>query len=184
MDDDMDQKPTTVTREPGKAPHRNHVRAAIRAETREPVRAEPARDGVRRRRKNVNSLDRFHIDPRLIPPGMTYEWKRVAVMGAPDPSYDMHMLEQGWEPVDSSRHPQMVAAGHKGAIIRDGMMLMERPVELTAEARQEEYDAARDAIRTRERQMSDTPDGTLTRDHPTARPKIGKSYEPIAVPDD
>ena len=34
----------------------------------------------------------------------------------------------------------------------------------------------------KEAQIAGTPDGTMTRDHALARPKINKSYEPIPIP--
>jgi len=161
------------------------------APVRNAARAEPRPEGQReqirtRGRQRSGTIDKFHIDANLIPEGMSYEWKRVSVMGAPDPSYDQHMAEQAWEPVDTSRHPQFMPVGHKGPIIRDGLMLMERPAALTQEARAEDRQMAREQVQVKERQLSNTPDGTFTRDHASARAvtKVSKSYEPMAIPAD
>jgi len=157
------------------------VRTAARAEP----RPEGQREQVRTRtRQRPGTIDKFHLDAHLIPDGMSYEWKRQTVMGAPDPSYDQAMAENGWEPVDSSRHPQFMPQGHKGPIVRDGLVLMERPVELTQEARAEDRMMAREQVQVKERQLSSTPDGTFTRDHATARPRVSKSYEPMPIPAD
>jgi hypothetical protein len=60
---------------------------------------------------------------------------------------------------------------------------MERPTEVVNEARRIEQKAARDQVRAKEAQLAGTPDGTLTRDHPQARPKINKAWESVPIPD-
>lgn len=142
------------------------------------ARSGPVRE---RKRKGGQLLDKFRVDN--IPPGTSYEWKRVTVAGKNDPSYDVMMREQGWEPVDSERHPELVAEGHKGAIIRDGLMLMERPIELTREAQAEDRAAARDAVSVKKQQLGETPTGTLTRDHPSVHKIAGvnTSYEALPI---
>lgn len=133
-----------------------------------------------RKRKGGQLHDPFRVDD--IPSGSSYEWKRHTVFGKEDPTYTTHMREQGWEPVDSARHPELVADGYRGPIIRDGLMLMERPIELTEEARAEDNYAAREAIEIKKRQMNDTPSGTLPRDaHPGTRPSIRTSYESLPI---
>lgn len=159
------------------------VRTAARAE----ARPEGQREQVRtKRRQRPGTIDKFHIDAALIPDGMSYEWKRFEVMGQQDHSYMQAQAENAWEAVDSSRHPEFMPVGHKGPIIRDGLMLMERPDYLTAEARAEDRQEAREQVRAKEEQLSATPKGTFTRDHVSARAvtKIGKSYEPMAIPAD
>lgn len=142
------------------------------------ARSGPVRE---RKRKGGQLLDRFRVDN--IPPDTSYEWKRVTVAGKNDPSYDVMMREQGWEPVDSGRHPELVAEGHTGAIIRDGLMLMERPIELTREAQAEDRAAAREAVSAKKQQLGETPTGTLPRDHPSARKVTGvnTTYESLPI---
>ena len=80
--------------------------------------------------------DKFAFDLSIIPPGWSYEWKRVTVMGASDPSYQVNLAQRGWEAVPASRHPEMMPLGYEcGTIDRDGMRLMERPAIITEEAR-------------------------------------------------
>lgn len=128
--------------------------------------------------------DRFRINPSEIPEGWSYEWKRKTVLNQPDPAYEVELLRRGWEPVPLERHPHMMPAG-KGynTIERDGMILMERPKELTDEAKDVELRKARSQVRQKEQQLAATPDGTMTRDHARARPSIKKDYSPIAVPE-
>lgn len=140
------------------------------------ARSGPVRE---RKRKGGQLHDKYRVDN--IPEGMSYEWKRVSVYGKGDPSYDVLMREQGWEPVNSKRHPEMVADGYDGAIIRDGLMLMERPIELTREAQAEDLAAARDAVSVKKQQLGEAPVGTGPRDHPSVRPQIHTSYEPMAI---
>jgi hypothetical protein len=140
------------------------------------ARSGPVRE---RKRKGGQLNDPFRVDN--IPPGISYEWKRATVYGKSDPSYDILMREQGWEPVDSSRHPELVADGHTGAIVRDGLILMERPIELTREAQAEDRAAAREAVSVKKQQLGEAPAGTLTRDHQGVRPQVRTSYESLPI---
>jgi hypothetical protein len=128
-------------------------------------------------------IDEFFIEPTVVPDGWTYEWKRKTVMGAEDPSYQVSLARMGWEPVPAGRHPEMMPAGmSKADIERKGMILMERPKEITDEARAIEHRRAREQVYVKEQQLSNAPEGTLTRDHAQARPNIKKSYSPVSIP--
>jgi hypothetical protein len=79
----------------------------------------------------------------------------------------------------------MMPAGMSAADIeRKGMVLMERPKEITDEARRIDAQKARNQVRAKEQQLSSAPEGTLTRDHAQARPNIKKSYSPVDIPTD
>lgn len=130
--------------------------------------SEEIRPPVReRKRKGGTLVDRYALSQDMLDDiaarGMSVEWKRETVMGANDPSYDVFMREQGWEPIDGSRYPDFVAHDHKGPIRRDGMILMERPIELTKEAMGEERAAARDAVRIKEEQLGTARAGEFQR---------------------
>lgn len=129
---------------------------------------EPVRSTVReRKRKGGTLVDKFALPEAMTAKfkenGMSVEWKREVVYGAHDPSYDVFMREQGWEPVDGKRFPEYVGTGHTGPIRRDGLILCERPIELTREAMREEREAARDAVRIKEEQLGEAPPGQLQR---------------------
>ena len=64
------------------------------------------------------------------------------------------------------------------------MILMERPKELTDEARDIELRRARNQVRSKEAQLSSTPDGTMTRDDSRVRPTVKKSYEAMPIPNE
>jgi hypothetical protein len=129
--------------------------------------------------------DKFYIDPRVIPDGWSYEWRTLTVLGKEDPSYAVNLARKGWEPVPRSRHPEMMPEGYPGnTIVRDGQMLMERPKEITDEAKAKEYRAARDQVRAKETQLSGAPAGQFERDNKGApMASVKKSYETIKIPD-
>lgn len=146
------------------------------AELRSEIRSEGIR-GKTRKRKGGQVADRFYVNPDSIPNGMSYEWKTVTVYGKEDPSYNVFLREQGWDPVMADRHHELVAEGATGPIIRDGLMLMERPIELTREAQDEDRAAARDVIQTKKQQMGEAPTGHFERQSPV----INTRYEAMPI---
>ena len=119
------------------------------------------------------------------PDGWTYEWKRRTLLGQEDPAYQVELARMGWEPVSTNRHPEMMPMqGSHPVIERKGMVLMQRPAVISDEARATELRKARNQVRVKEQQLNAAPDGTLTRDHPSARAQIKKGYSPIEVPGD
>lgn len=130
-------------------------------------------------------VDKFYIDPRIIPDGWSYEWKRQEVLGKPDPSYQVSLARRGWEPVPRSRHPELMPDNFQGdCILREGMILMERPKEITDEVKAADYRRAREQVRAKETQLGAAPPGTFERDNkgnPMATVK--KSYGSIPVPE-
>ena len=153
---------------------------------RTPIRSETKDGPIRERKRKGGSVsDKFFIDPTKIPPGISYEWKRETLYGASDPSYSVSLAENGWEPVDVSRHPEFMPPGFSGPIRRDGMILMERPIELTEEARAEDRMNAIEIVRSKEMQLGQTPANTLPRDaDPRTAPRLSRSYAPVEIPED
>lgn len=111
---------------------------------RDPIRAVAiGRDGKEVSRKRRSNTNPFHIDARIIPDGWDYQWVTHSVYNMPDTGHQVMMAENGWTPVPAERHAGMfMPADYKGPIIRDGLMLMERPIELTLEARAEDKEKA------------------------------------------
>ena len=104
--------------------------------------------------------DKFAFDLSIVPPGWSYEWKRVLVMGASDPSYQVSLAQRGWEAVPASRHPEMMPMNSNDATIdRDGMRLMERPAVITEEAKDAEKRTAREFLKGKEDQVMRAPAG-------------------------
>jgi hypothetical protein len=113
------------------------------------------RNGKTYTRRTINTEDKFHIDPADIPEGMSYQWISHTIIGQEQRNTMAAFATNGWEPVDLSRYPGRYAPPNAtGAIILEGMMLVERPIELTLEARAEEIREAKNLIRTRNEQFT------------------------------
>lgn len=150
---------------------------------------EELRQSLSRKRKGTTTSDKFFIPPDQIPDGWSYEWKRHTLYNQEDPSYTVEQYEQGWRPVPVSRHPQFMPVGHKGAeILRDGLMLMERPIELTREAMAETDGTAKRQFRDKMAQLQG--EGPKFDGMERNKPQISTGYSAplqggngVAVPD-
>lgn len=132
-----------------------------------------------------DGVDKFYIDPRLIPDGWSYEWKRFTILGKEDPSYQVSLADRGWEAVPRSRHPFMMPENYQGQTIeREGQVLMERPKEITDEVNVIEKRKAREQVRSKEEQLAGAEPGQFQRDNKgNSLVSVKKSYESIAIPD-
>jgi hypothetical protein len=131
-------------------------------------------------------LDEFFIPKDIIPDGWSYEWKRRTVLGQEDPSYQVALAKQGWETVPADRHPEMMPMGWKGSLIeRKGMVLMERPLEITKEVQAHDLRKARLQVRQKEAQLNSAEQGHFgrTKSDGTSLVKINKSYEAMPIPE-
>jgi hypothetical protein len=165
-----------------------------RKEMRPPMREEDPRTRAARRaaeiRNHVGTLDEgtdeFFVPPGEIPDGWTYEWKRKSVFGKEDPAHQVALARMGWEPVPASRHPSMMPdSGGYNTIERKGMILMERPEEVTQEARIAEQRRARMQVRQKEEQLNSAPSGQFGRNNKdNSLVKVKKSYEAVPIPND
>jgi hypothetical protein len=131
-----------------------------------------------------DGVDELFIDTALVPEGWTYEWKRQTVYGKSDPAYDTKLARTGWEPVPASRHPSMMPKGHHGEIARDGLVLMERPKEITDRVKQIMYRKAKGAVTLKEQQLNEGPPGTFDRVDQSGRPtaRVRTTHGPISIP--
>jgi hypothetical protein len=134
-----------------------------------------------------DGVDDFYIDPRDIPDGWCYEWKRHTTLGAEDPAYEVQIARAGWEAVPVSRHPKMMPKDYPGmTILRKGMMLMERPQEIVDEAKAIELRKARAQVRQKEIQLRGAPAGDNSPFSPdnkgSSLVNIKKSFEPMSIP--
>ena len=130
----------------------------------------------------INTMDLFPLLPSEIPEGWTYEGKRYSVFNKDEPQYLANMMRGGWTPVPASRHPRLLYTGYSGdTIIKDGIILMERPKVLTDEARVREGLEARNAIAAKEAQLSGN---TLANGAPQQKLAHSRtrSSEPMAIP--
>lgn len=138
------------------------------ARIRSPQRAAPAptRDDARtsdtklvRNRKRTE--DKFFVDPRVVPQGQSYEWKRESCYGQGDPDHLANLSDNHWNPVPAERHPGLV-------VKKDGMVLMQRPAYLTDEAKREDYELAIGQVNSAAKSLTEAPQGQFDRNHPSA----------------
>lgn len=131
--------------------------------------------------------DKFFIDPRMIPEGWSYEYKMFTVLGKEDPSYQVQLRNAGWDPVPADRHSELMPVGYTGGtILRDGMMLMERPLVITEDRKRRDQKNARDQVLAKEQQLTGAaPPGEFERSNKGDRlTSIKKSREAtIPIPD-
>jgi hypothetical protein len=127
-------------------------------------------------------LDRFFAEA---PPGWTYEWKTHTVFNKSFPHYTTQLMRSGWAPVPANRHRELLYPEYTDeSIIIEGLMLMERPKELTDRRRLRERIKATEQVRNSEAKLVDAPPGTAPRDaHRKTQPRVGSSVGPIGVPD-
>lgn len=153
------------------------------------MRAEDPRAAAARRaaeiRGHIGSLDEGtdEFSAPKPPDGWSYEWKTKTVMGAEDPARQVQLARTGWEAVPTARHPEMMP--HNGAhpvIERKGMILMQRPLVITEEARDVERRRALNQVRAKKEQLTHAPDGQFERSNKDV--KIRSSYEPLQVPNE
>lgn len=116
-------------------PAHGAVHAAPRPELRSgEVRGRNGEILTRNNRSN-DVADQFDLPLHMQEKGWSYQWVRATCYGKPDPQ-NVHVHEEnGWRAVPSNRWP-----GHfhppefKGAVTREGLILMERPAVLTQQA--------------------------------------------------
>jgi hypothetical protein len=132
-----------------------------------------------------DGTDEYYIELGIIPDGWSYEWKTRTILGAEDPAHQVALARKGWEVVPASRHPELMPMGYKGVeITRKGMVLMERPLEITNEARSTELRKARAQMRDKEAQLTNAKGGEFDRTNKgDPLVKINKKYEAIPIPE-
>lgn len=171
------------------------VEEVSRPEMRPAMRDDDPRAAAKRRAAEIlghigdmdEGVDEFYFSPDQVPDGWTYEWKRRTVMGQEDPAYQVALARTGWEPVPARRHPEMMPAGWKGDTIeRKGMVLMQRPREITERIEELDRRKARNQVKAKEQQLAAAPPGTMEKEFsdPRTRPTIKKSFEAMPVPRD
>lgn len=169
----------------GRPEPRPEMRAAPRPEIRDAAAraAELLDHGV----MDAETQDKFAIDPQIIPPGWSYEWKRRAIFGKEDPAYNVALATTGWEAVPAGRHPQFMPEGWTGNTIdRDGMVLMERPQQITDMVKKRDHREAVSAVQGVEDKLSSVGPNQFDRvdGRGKATVKVGRTYQPpMAIPD-
>jgi hypothetical protein len=129
--------------------------------------------------------DEFFIELGIIPDGWSYEWKVRTILGAEDPAHQVALARKGWEVVPASRHPELMPMSYNGVeITRKGMVLMERPMEITQESKDASLRRARMQMRDKEAQLTQAKGGEFDRTNKgDPLVKINKKYEAIPIPE-
>jgi len=160
-------------------------------EMRPSIREDDPRDAAKRRAAEIlgegNSFEDAGVDEFAVPPppdGWSYEWKRESTMNMADNTNINHAKRTGWTEVPVSRHPDAMEAGATGAIRRKGMILMERPEEITEMVREREYRKARGEVTNKEEQLKASEPLFAGRADSRVKSKVGKSYEPMLIPEE
>jgi len=184
---DFGQEITVSAADPAPRPMRQPMR--------EPMREDDLARAQRRAAEIMGTIDtlddgvdEFRINPKMIPDGWTYEWKRKTVMGQEDVGYQTSLARMGWDPVNVNKdhdHRALMGADWKGRTIeRKGMILMERPKVITEEARRLERQRARGQVTIKEEQLSAAPPGQFERNNKdSSLAKVKKGYEPMPIPE-
>ncbi len=98
--------------------------------------------------------DQFEIPPHLKEKGWDYQWLSEKIIGDKDVvrRHNHQMYQTGWRPVAATGRWNGVfgPAGDTGHIIVSDMGLYERPMELTKEAKAEDYKKAVGQMRDRD----------------------------------
>ena len=145
-----------------------------------------ARTRTRSRRDSVVD-NPFHIPREIIPEGQSWEWKRYSNVGEENPFYIAQMRQQGWEPVEPKALGDLLPAGYTMPnVIREGQILMERPLSLTLEAIEERKFMAQRQVAEAEERLGHAPKvqgvQTGTRDLAAVKPRVHKEWNrPISV---
>lgn len=168
---------------------------------REPVRADDERragqeDHRERARKRVAELRALHGEDddqseifadkwyAQAPAGWTYEWKTFSVWNKEYPQYQVALARTGWSPVPAARHRDLTYPGYAAEnIIIDGLILMERPQEITDRVRKRERAKAIEQVRSSEAKLNDAPPNTGPRNtHAFNATKLSSHVGPV-IPD-
>lgn len=98
-------------------------------------------------------VDEFFIPRHLPPPGWSWEWKEETVLGEIRQGYAAKLAQVGWEPVMTETYPGIFTPEYdakgspaKGPVRRGGLILMERAMTLTQEAKRDEKRKADERI--------------------------------------
>lgn len=152
-------------------------------------------DHMERARKRVAELRQLHGDDDSLedtfydkwyceaPPGWSYEWKTHSVWNKEYPQYYNTLLRRGWAPVPASRHRHLLYPEYTDeSIIIEGMVLMERPKELTDRQRLRDIRKAADVVRNSEIKLTEAPPGTPSRsENPRVRPRLSSHVGPVDI---
>lgn len=126
-----------------------------------------------------SAQDEFRVDADIIPDGWSYEWKRYSTLNQEDPSYISELARHGWTPVPRERHPEFMPLNSKSKVIeRKGLVLMERPAQITEMYKQRDFEAARRQNMLTKEKLRETGPNEFARN----RVEVSRNYEHVPIP--
>lgn len=178
-------------------PHRGPGRPPLRKDpdiVRPEMHAEDPREAAKRREQeilgtgnldNIDEPDEYWIDPKFIPDGWSWEWKRYSVLNEIQQSHINSLKRTGWEFVPPDKYP--IIPGVNGMIVHRGNALMERPASITAMMMDRDRRMAKLVMDNKAAQIEGKALEKIGSDYSLTNrgDKIGsvkKSYSPMAVP--
>ncbi len=173
---------------------------------RQPQRAEPQRASQRGLTApqgfvlHEETGDRFHVPPELIPDGWKYQWERLTYLGKVDARHQANLAMNRWVPVPLSRHPEFgsdssIIDGQKmgklgketwtwdECIVRDGMILMERPIEIDDYVRSVQKQKADQQVLQQVARNKMAPEGTLAGVNRQRNATLNRTRD-LSIPED
>jgi len=105
------------------------------------------------RTSNVENPDEFFIPKGVQPAGWDWQWNAISVNGSKEimQNANFKFHNDGWRPVMAENYPGKLAPReYAGPVMRGSQILMERPAQLSEQARQEEIQKARRQISDRD----------------------------------
>lgn len=141
-----------------------------------------------------DSGDKFHVDPEMIPDGMSYEWKRLSTFGQEDRRHQVNLARNRWTPVPADRHPEIGGDPtlpdkdgrmhpHAGCIIMDGLILMERPAQITKIVQEDDTRRAKDQVGQQFQRLKLVPDGTMGNEKGERHVTVRRERD-LSIPED
>lgn len=138
--------------------------------------------------------DKFYVDPKTIPDGMSYEWKRLSSLGQEDRRHQVNLARNRWVPVPAERHPEIGGDPmnpdqhgrpnpHADHIVIDGLILMERPIQITQKVQADDARLARGQVREQFERLKLVPDGTLSSEKGQRDVNIRRDRD-LSIPED
>jgi hypothetical protein len=184
----MNRIPSPTMQEPRETQREETMRPEMRGAIR------PTDDGRQRMRTGDAVINPYDIDdirrvycptngtgtPEQIAGETDFQWNTYETYGKRDYSLQRAYYDQGWRNVPHTMFPDRFApVGTEGPVIVNDMILMERPMRLTVQARQEDYVRATRAMQVHRLKMAEAPEGQA----PRTTPVIRTSREAIEIPD-
>jgi hypothetical protein len=117
---------------------------------------------------SLGDVDEFFVPEEMKQPGWDYEWKRFSTINQEDPHNINKAKRTGWQEVPAKTpgfERFLPRTWKESFILKEGMLLMMRPTEVTAEINRRHHAQAVEKIRTAEAQNGQAPPGTLPRDN-------------------